>query len=312
MIAVDNTLLKDVAACDLRAVLRHVHGYTNKEDSAALACGTAIHEALAAQWSQDGRDPMEAFVTSYRGFADEHVAPHLGTVPYLERYSFDNVAKILTSYLQTRPLHQLPFDVLPEWVETPFDPPVPLTDNLGMTGKMDGLVRDHITKQLYVCDHKTSGDIGPHRMRKYKMDSQMSGYPFMAAAVVGEPIAGAYINAIGITKIPSSDRKCAKHAPMKFSECGPVKHVEFALLQFDRSPEQIAVWRANAILLGETFLRLKDTHDGHAERLHLAATQGTFTNACEYCPFREFCENGRHIETVKTTLVHQPWSPLEV
>jgi hypothetical protein len=232
----DNSLLS-TTYCTTKAVLRHVHGLTTERDELKTAAGRAAHTALAGYlkgWAID--NAVTKFALEY-----ETVAP----TDAGDRLSFANTSSILRQWMETHPLDSLPFEVLPDLVEVPFE--LPLSDECTcghfkvshdergckgtivsgacacrgytvrflFTGRIDAIVRDRTTGKLYVLDHKTTGKIDASQFRN---DSQMSGYVW-AASQSGHAVGGAYINAIQFSLLPgmkgNGHYKCRIHKRMQ-------------------------------------------------------------------------------------------------
>jgi len=309
---IDNTILKATTRCHTEAVLRHVHGLTTEEKSAALAAGTAAHEALALWLGGVGRGGALAALNASYAATAERVATLIAADPrsekWLGRFRGENIAAIMERYFETNPVERLPFVAEPELVEIAFEVPLDEAGEFTFTGRLDAIVRERASGQLYVLDHKTTGQIDVKWGAMFRLDSQMSGYVWAAEQTLGERVAGVYINAIEFSKLPGSDRKCTAHGVV-YAECGP-EHAKFELLQFDRAPWQLAAWHQTALNKAREFAGLQTTHAGHRDRLTQADMQGTFHSACKFCQFNEFCAAGRPVHALDTLFVYKPWSPL--
>lgn len=319
-LALDNTILKSVAACHTQAVLRHVHGLTSEEESAALAAGTAAHEALALWLGGAGRGPaLAAFTAAYASMAalvEDRIARDPQAAKFLGRFRVENLAAILDRYFETNPLDRLPFEAVESLIEVAYEVPLDDAGEFIFTGRLDAIVRERASGQLYVLDHKTTGQIDVKWAGGFRLDSQMTGYVWAAEQTLGERVAGVYINGIEFSKLPSSDRKCARpwgngqqpHG-VPFSECGS-EHASFNLLQFDRAPWQLESWHETALGLARKYAKLKEIHTDWRDGLTMVAMQGTFHGACKWCQFSEFCAAGRPTHALDTMFVWKPWSPL--
>lgn len=302
-LALDNTILRTTARCSTEVTLRHVHGLTSEEDSAALAAGTAAHEALAV-CMRGGVGGLGVFDSLYRQYSHEH---KLSQDPRLQRLSWENTRAVLARWFEVRPAHTWPFVAIPELVEVAFELPLDDAGDFVFTGRLDAIVRDKAHGQLYVLDHKTTGRIDSGWAGAFRLDSQMSGYVWAAQETLGERVAGVYINGIEFAKLPSSDRKCKDHG-VQYAECS-AEHAKFELLQFDRSPDQLATWRQTALQLANKFANLKENF-GERESLTTVPHEGTFHGACRYCQFSEFCAAGRPVNSLDALFIHRPWTPL--
>lgn len=300
MAFVDNTLLKAVATCSTKALVRHHLGYTAPGEGVRLKAGSAMHEALAVYMEDTTQEGAERALVmleeAYAEWAAEHVDAARDAA-----YTYANVAAILARWLEMHPGHALTWSVEAGSVETAFE--VPLTDDVCLTGRFDALVRKD--GELYVLDHKTTGSIDERFRRQFLMSSQLSGYVWAAEAVTGERVRGVIINAIEIARLPSDPKRTCKTHAVKYAECG-LEHARSEILTVDRSETQVAAWLADAKLLAARWRVLIE----EADTVAYAPMEGTFTNACAYCEFQEWCSVGRPAESIEKLFVYSPWSPL--
>ena len=337
----DNSLLS-TTYCTTRALLRHKFGLTTERDDQRTMAGRAAHTALAVYFRGAPADvAMDTFAVEY-----EEVAPQDGG----DRLSFANTSAILRQWLVTHPVAELPFEVLPELIEVPFELPLVnecvcghpqefhangadncLDEDVDIgsrtlsscpcekhqtvyvfTGRVDAIVRDRHTGWLHVLDHKTTGRLDTSQ---YRDDSQMTGYVW-AAGQAGHKVQGAYINAISFALLPgmkgNGHYKCRlpQHKGMTYDECR-MEHVQSELALKTRTPDQLTAWRVTALALARRFREMSNKYLV-LEDVADAPTEGRFYyNGCRYCPFQEFCQGGKVMEFAEAMLVYKPWSPLE-
>lgn len=321
---IDNSTLRAAANCDTEAVVRYVLGLTTLEEKATLRSGSALHEAMAEYLRTEGDKyaAMNAFTVEYQVWAEENV-------PAEDRLSYANTARILDGWFELHPLAALPFRVEPTMVEIGFA--FPLTaegecvcghhrddhptccdcpDFLAIifTGRLDGLARASHDGGLYVLENKSTGRINDVFIRRFRLDSQVTGYTWAAEQHFGEPILGVLINAIEFSKIPGSDKKCPTHA-VAYVECGAL-HAQSKLMVVNRTPEKIRAWRKAALRLTDRYRRIAAsvTDISQVKRL---AMQGMFSGECVWCAFADWCAVDRPVELIGNMLQHDPWSPFD-
>lgn len=303
-LVVDNSLLKDTV-CTTKALLRHKHGYTSREDSAALKAGSAAHAALAAYFDPqaDLGGPLwrpralDVLKRDYAAWSHANVPPD-------NRLSYENVSRILGAWFDAHPIDSFPFKV--RHVETGFS--FVLTDWLTICGRID-MDAEMSDGSLYVVDHKSTGNITPWWLAAFRLDSQFSTYVSgMIEHLGGSKVAGGIVNAIEFSKIPASNTKCRQHGT-PYAECG-VQHVvdRSQMITVDRTPRQLAQWRRDAI---KNARKYRDACEMYPELRDItrAPMEGTFYGACTNCSFKDFCEAGRPMDLVDSMLVVDRWEP---
>lgn len=300
---VDNSLLKDTV-CTTRVLMRHKFGYTNREDSAALRAGSAAHAALAAYLNPQGLGvDIAAFALDI--FKQQYAAWALANVPPTDRLSYENTSRILAAWFDAHPVDNFPFTV--KHVEIGFT--LPVSDDLTICGRADGVVEMIADGSRYVLEHKTTGNITPWWLAGFRMDSQLSTYiSGMQEHLGGGQVVGGVLNAIEFSRIPGSASKCREHGT-PYAECG-VQHVlKRAVLQtVERTPAQLAQWRRDAIRNARKYRDACEMYPT-LDDIKYAPMEGTFYGACTNCAFKDFCESGRPVDLVDSMLVHDPWSP---
>lgn len=193
-----------------------------------------------------------------------------------------------------------------EWVQCDRCMCTVYQDRIAHVGRLDilGQLRED-PRVLCPVDHKTTGQINARFVQQYTMDSQLSGYLWDASQLTGKPAHEmvAFINAIELSVMPTSDRKCAAHG-VPYAECGP-EHVKFQIVgPIERTRRQIEEWRETAIELALRYRRL--LHHTPAS-IHEVRTEGTFNGSCGYCEFREWCLADRPAKQVPHMFVQSRW-----
>jgi PD-(D/E)XK nuclease superfamily len=334
MVTVDNSALRAVARCSTEAWVRYVMGYTDAEERMELRAGTATHKALATFLTTGDVDAALAeYDADYQTWSDANVPPD-------HRLSHGNTSQILRFWCETHTRASLPFRI--RHVELGFKHPLGVCtcghavrahvaghgacllldcacrtyDPILLTGRLDGLAE--YQGALYVLEHKTTGRIHDYWIRRWRLDSQLSGYVWAAQRLLPQDtIVGVLLNAIEYSKLPTSDKRCPRHAT-PFHECG-VLHSTARIEVIGRTPDQLAVWERTAVQLACK----------HAERLAALAAlggrldliektiaalpqEGTFNYSCANCGFMPWCAGGRRFAELGTNYVYDPWDPLAV
>jgi len=309
-LVVDNSTLQAVARCDTEALVRYTLGYTSAEEHAALLAGTAIHRAFEAWFKTRGDNDAgnAAFAAHYRAWAESNVQPD-------HRLAWPNTSLIVANWFANRTFATLPYSVHPSAVELAFD--FEVAPSVRLQGRLDALGR--FESEPAVVEHKSTGAITPEWERQWRLDSQVTGYMWAASRIVGQPIKTMLINGVEFSKVPTSTKKCPKHA-VPYSECGPL-HAEAKLIVCTRTPEQIDAWHRTAVALAHDFDALESVGDlvramegvgGMAQTKALSgvAMQGTFNGACKRCALASWCANGRDYPELVANFLYEPWSPL--
>lgn len=296
MIRVDNTLLTDVAGCIAAAVARHVLGLRGIEPKTAAWVGNCFHEGLEVHFRGGDWLAVEA------AFKMEYAKRFQGVSVEDARYAEGNCLRIMQHFCNTRPLDKFDFEV----VETERSVGVPLVEGeIEFWMKRDMLIKGKDGFK-YPFDHKTTAQFNAFWMRQHRMGSQMSGYCWGTEQTEGTPCQAAYINALKMFEVPTSNRKCKTHG-VPYSECG-LHHCEFELLLAPRTPEMIERWRQDAIMLAQQFGVYQVAYPTVAY-LAYAPRTGAFTGACRFCEFAKWCRVNFAPNLVDSYAVYDPWEP---
>lgn len=299
---IDNSTLKAVARCDMEAIMRYGLDYTSVEEQAVLKSGTAGHECLAVYFRTGDKDAALAMLDLlYKDWADANVleAGH--------RLTHVNVRRICELWMEKHPINALPFRIpSAAFIEVGFQYPLDEHGDIIFTGRMDIVVQDG-DGDTAPCDNKFTWKIDARWLRAFRNDSQMTGYMWAASQHTGQPLLKAYVNAIELSKLPSSNRTCKDHA-VPYSECQEF-HINHKVVLINRAPDQLVSWRRTALQLAKKFIMLQERF-GDISLVHKINQQGMFHGACTYCTFHSFCASNRPAHMVDQLYTKEKWNPL--
>lgn len=274
----------------------------------SMLAGSWGHKALAA-WLNG--DDFEEVLKPY-----EAISRTLGIDD--DRRGYNNLLAILRAYTAYRVRDILPFDLLdPKTTEVSFV--VPLGDvatkegervAVDLIGYIDKLVRDRRTGRVMPLEHKFVGQLNDALAARFAdYDQQTTAYILAAEGVLGEECDTAWVNAIEVAKVPSSERKCPKHG-VPYSECGPLADIRdphlrssFISVRRDKADKEefkklaLATVR-DFILPVATVLERRGT-----EAVFSAPREGPFTGACDYCEYRRWCRTNRRSRSAFATML---------
>lgn len=177
-------------------------------------------------------------------------------------------------------------------------------------GKLDLMGRLRRDPSVYcVIDSKTTWRIDQAFVRQYLLDSQITGYIWLAAQACKRPaptIKG-FINALEIALVPSDAKKCRTHG-LPYEECGP-EHIRFQVVgPIDRTADQIEQWRTDAVTKALAYRRALHKQS-QADAFITTPMEGTFNSSCRYCEFFEWCCADRPTSQLNTMFTERPWNP---
>ena len=298
----DNSTLEVVAKCDTATILGAHHELSSTEESAPLICGQAVHEVLAAHFS--GIDAYHAL---------EHLSTYvdLGSqLPVNNRLSYENVHKIMAYWLEVNRLQDFPFRPIISGIEKPLTATLYEDEDyiIIFTGVLDLPARKLSNNQMVIVDNKTTGKVNYTWKEKFYLGSQVDSYLWLAQQnYPDEHVTEMYINAIELSLVPNSTRKCATHG-VTYEECGDMHPNHELIGPFTRTRTLIESWRKSAIGLASRYISL--LKDVDFENLHWQSQQGRFNGSCQYCTFQQFCRLGRPVDMIDRMLVSHPWRSL--
>jgi hypothetical protein len=268
-----------------------------------MDAGSAGHAALAA-WLR-GENWMDA-IEYYREYTAEHNMVD-------DRRGYDNMVNVLDTVIHRHPLPQLPFVVDdPAYIEVPFACPLGSVEvggekvDVNLIGVMDGAPKDRRSGKRWVLEHKFTGQLNEAFIWRFvNFDPQTTAYIWAVQKTLDESVQDCWVNAVSMTMMPTSERKCAAHG-VQYLECGPM-HVKQTFISVRRTPEQLQEFQVNALRVAKEAVQAAQ----FAERAGaLAATKspriGPFTSACEYCDFKRWCLTSNRQPAMMETLLYKP------
>lgn len=291
---VDNSLLADIAACSTRAFLTWQLKLKPPMDNAPLFAGEVIHEVIAMHFNGASLDEcISHFIGRYYKFGHDNVEP--GT-----RLAYDNVRIIVRRWLEEHSLAAYPFRILPDYTERIFA--AELTPNIVFYGTIDLLGEDKLDGNLALIDNKTTGNIAAWWKRSYWQRSQFLGYKWLIERVLGRKVHTVHVNAIELSKLPMSSRKCKKHG-VEHTECAPHHAVweHYGPITYD--DDSMKEWEATAINLARRYSGLLANYQ-LIEDLPKIRSQGMFNGGCTFCSFQDFCRSNRPLEALSMLFTH--------
>lgn len=254
--------------CPLYYFLRHEQGFTRRGVAAPLTFGQALHLGLS-EWYRTahlGIDNAERLRRS-----EDHIAEGYKDIPPSDDYRdlskcIDTMRRYARNYPSeswdvvqgaSGPMVEIPFCLpLNAWLDCQGNDRV--TNSMSCHGKPDAdgfcvrcrqpceeilygglidLIINH-SGSLYVCDHKSTSMLGSTFFTQFRPNGQMTGYTWGAESMSGRPLAGVYINAIGV-----------------FAK----GETRFERQPTGRTPEEIAEWRRGVIIKCNAIARAKRT-----------------------------------------------------
>ncbi len=249
-----------------------------------------------------------------------------------ERLAKERVSQIFENWLEENPRERLPFTPIETLVEIPFQ--VPLADDIVYCGRIDALAQ-MASGNWVVIDFKTTrsafrkGDtkeevlVNQRWLKKFKMDTQITGYLYAASRHVGEPVLGMML---GVQEIPDKKvgkAKCKEHGVPHY-ECD-LFHAKFKWVgPIQRTEAQISHWKQSMTYYAEQYRFLyhqwiAEERQGTdpLEALSYIQRDGTFksieyANACVSCEFADFCEADCPVQFHEQYLRYEPWFCMEI
>jgi PD-(D/E)XK nuclease superfamily protein len=226
---IDNFALTMFQTCPAKYFLRMREDWTSRRKSAALGFGGALHEGLA-EWYRTG-DKLKSLQ------AIDVAWP--GNLPIDDWRTKEKCLQVMVDYMKTYPQESFKIVGYPDapMIENTFTLPTGMflqckrcqdgdtslpweeeCNSCGVArelieygGIFDGLVE--FGPNMYVLEHKTTSMLGspPHAyyFNQFRPNNQVTGYVWAGGILSGQPVGGAFINAIGINK--SSPTKFARN-----------------------------------------------------------------------------------------------------
>ncbi len=298
----DNTMLCDFAKCETCALAKYKFGLRSPAEKIAADIGNAYHDGLELHFQgADKRQVTAKFEEQY----DKIIPP--GQQPEEDRFARKNCITIMERYCDTRPVDKMPWTV----IETEAVRGMVLDEKGEFTFwvKRDLLGQEKASGLLVPVDHKSTHRLTSWWARQHRLTSQLSGYCWFTNQEYGELVNSSYINGVEVATLPTSNKKCPIHStpgdPKKYSECYP-QHANFQIFQYTRTPEQIARWRQDALIIARKAKLLMEAYTD-IEMLPYAFRNGSFTNACVFCEWKEWCVLNFAPHLASSMAVYDPW-----
>ena len=223
------------------------------------------------------------------------------------RLAKDRVLDIFKLWLSDYNIDSLPWTVQPDMVEIPFQ--IPLTDSIVYCGVIDQIGVMKNTGNFVVIDIKTTRQINQRWLRKFSLDTQVSGYLYAAKQHVPQ-VVGMLLGVIELPDSKVSNSRCKLHG-VPYTECD-LLHARFDWVgPFTRTDDQLEAWRATAIQLAEKYRNLH-TYKEYPDNYDSLPTEGQFVsteyvNACVACELSNFCNDSRPFHMMDNYLQDSPW-----
>ncbi|MDE2233247.1 MAG: hypothetical protein KGJ90_03920 [Patescibacteria group bacterium] len=304
---ISNSTLHSFASCETKGIL-HTMGYCGEPSEAnpKLMAGKCAHLCLEA-WLQ-GKSPdecLQVFTDSYKHFSDTYI-PDKGKFSQLR---WENLTKILSTYLALNPLNAMDFDV----VETERQVLVELYSDSEVTilfsDKMDGKVRMHASGALASMEHKTGEWMDDEWFNRYDMDGQITGH-IVAASVTenatiqnsGESVGSVIVNAIQFNQIPDLNDPTKRKKNGDFKSCSThhipldqcvLDHVKWARREFSRSLSDITLWRLETVRQALAYYHMLQDTGNDLVAVSTIPMRGLLNGHCARCEFKPFCASGK-------------------
>jgi hypothetical protein len=305
MIHVDNSLLSLFATCETRAWVRWGKELimTERAQAGPQDIGSLLH-VLFSRWLRGST--LDEMFHDFDMLYGEHT--HSGT-PQEERLAPGNVKRVMTHWWEAQALQARDFTLV--CTERYLDAPLHLfgRDDITYYGTVDGLI--NWKGDLWLLEHKTTGNMDSEWEHRWAMSSQLQGYVWLLRQH-GYPVRGAFVNGLELRKLPPWDgngaRKCTSHK-VKYDECQAlhVKHAWVGPLTW--SDRRIERWQADTTALARQLAHLRERiNTWHDQGLNATRMLGQYTwPGCGRCPYQVWCQAGRPVEGLTTMMTHAPW-----
>ena len=189
-----------IQSCRRKAYYALERNLRGGDESEAQLFGTAIHKAMEAFYGAHIENGVRQLTLEQfqDAFVDAAVQG-LGHLPESDKRSIANGKKILEKYwsiYQNDPW-QVVRDESGPVVERKFE--LSLTPSIILHGQIDCLLQNVETKEIVVCDHKTSSSLGSDFLNRIKPNIQFSIYSW-AAHKLGFSVNRVMVNGIQVAK----------------------------------------------------------------------------------------------------------------
>lgn len=316
-IMANNSLLTLLASCETRTWLRWGQELVmrEKQEPGPMEVGQVLHVAFDG-WM--------------RGLEQEVILAHFDRawtevigeqVPRQERLHWSNVQRCLQHWLDQTPMRP---GVTVLQTESTFEVPFGRVNGEEVIyyGTPDALVE--WGGELYVLDHKSTGDIDEFWGEQWTMSTGLQGYVW-GLRQLGHKVKGAFVNGMEVRRLPPWDgnleKRCQVHK-VKYKECQGL-HVSGRWVgPLWWSESRLEQWRRDALTqigrlqrLREHALYVEANAPAYAqERMAEVMMDGQFRwPGCNGgrgfgpCAYRAFCQAGRPVQGLTQMMVHQDW-----
>ena len=205
----DNSALNVFMACPRQFLYNHELCIGERQESAAITMGSAVHEFLSAMWKGKDFDAcLHAMMIYFDTDEAYPIDPNIDMETIGKKggqmYSLEWLISLMDIYYHRYQLISEPFEILTDsegdpYVEEGFA--IDMEDGI-FTGKIDAIVRDRNTGRLWVVDHKTTRlTLGDRFTMQFKPNNQMTGYMLAVRELFGEMPEGCIVNAIRVGQL---------------------------------------------------------------------------------------------------------------
>ena len=263
---IDNSSLERFTTCARAAEYYLVYSKETAHLRAALGFGKAIHSALELRGLVEGDSSPEVLAAIEQRQIEviiNHFENHF--VPDTEFRTCERAIQVIQKYNKQyghelftferdangNPYVEVPFTIplgdLAVASEIPYPKRQLVVDatedtnftisvlHIVWTGRIDALIRQD--GQLWVMDHKTSSIMGQGFFDDFHLNNATLGYCWAAQKIVGEPVVGLLMNAIGV------------RAPSKTGNMN-----QFERQRYLYTPDRISEWELNTQALVADFV----------------------------------------------------------
>lgn len=324
LLVVDNSILAATAKCHTYAYVRYALGLNTREESLALAAGSAYHLGLKSWLDGDGvKQALRVMADSYEAKVDSYLRKverdRLGADD--RRFEPEWVEAIFHQYL-TENDRKFPFKVVGGTMEKPIAAPFPMRNlesgkEVLYVARLDAVVRKWESGGRWSMDHKSTKRATEWWIEKEKISSQFSGQMWLAQQPAlrdflgtDTSFQGVVLNVIEIPDPHKSEQTCRDHK-VSYQECS-VRHAGSTFVYVQRSKPEMEGWLWTARKLTREYDRLVTLAkaDGIAG-IPNVQMQGRFNQGCVFCSQREWCRLGRNTSKAaqRITFIDDPWDP---
>lgn len=297
--AIDNSMRKELVKCQKIAHWKFERGLNSPEPSIDLHAGGAFakgcEEARKAYYQLGKTQEASVLIgvqALYAFYGDFKC-------PTKSNKSADRMAGALAYYLEER---NFDFEKLKPFmlngrlsVEMSFNHPIPITHpgtgkQLTYCGRFDMLAKDE-AGQVWVCDEKTTSQMGEAWIHQWNLDSALTGYCWGSQKLLRDagddsPVVGAIINGVAIRAL---------------SNAMPYEHMRCPVFREDWEVER---WYAQMLRDIEGWSIAYVSQDHNQVLDHACAL---YNNPCQ---FAKLCK-ARNPERLFDTYTVRFWNPLE-